>query len=107
MPRNRIKIIGVDCAVDSMKVGVAAGLLKNGHVRLLYPKPGPETKWAGAGVGEIVKWIEGDDPVLLAFDAPLGWPGALATGLAIPPSSFWCSWELVCYCASQYVMDTL
>jgi hypothetical protein len=35
MARNRIKIIGVDCAVDRMNVGVAVGLLENGRVRLL------------------------------------------------------------------------
>jgi len=82
MARNPIKIIGVDCAVDRKKVGMAVGLLENGRVRLLYPPPGPEFKWSGAGAGEIVKWIEGDDPVLLAFDAPLGWPRDLAPGLA-------------------------
>lgn len=82
MATNLVKIIGVDCAVDRKNVGLAVGTVENRRVRLVYPQPGPNTKWAGAGVDEIVKWMEEGGPVLLAFDAPLGWPLELARSLA-------------------------
>jgi Protein of unknown function (DUF429) len=82
MATTRIKIIGVDCAVDRKNVGLAVGLLEGGRARLLYPEHGSEAKWQGAGVQEIVRWVEGDAPVLLALDAPLGWPICLAPALA-------------------------
>ena len=79
---RRVKIIGVDCAVKRKNVGLAVGLLEDERVTMLAPEHGIETKWAGAGASEIAAWMNGDDPVLLAFDAPLGWPIAMAQALA-------------------------
>lgn len=82
MKPNRIRIIGVDCAVEPKYVGMAVGLAEGSRVRLVYPEPG-QAKWHGAGPSEIAKWIDGDDPVLLAFDAPLGWPSPLGASLVV------------------------
>src|SRR5438045_731599 len=78
---NRIKIIGVDCAVEPKNVGIAVGRADQSCVRLVYPVPGPDTKWLGVGATEIVKWSDRDNPVLLAFDSPLGWPSPLWANL--------------------------
>jgi hypothetical protein len=76
----RATIIGIDCATRANKVGLALATFFEGRtavdqVRLGAPKDPPS---------EIVaEWLEQRGvPVLLALDAPLGWPAALAPALS-------------------------
>ncbi len=73
-----IKIIGVDCATDARKVGLAMGVYYNRDISLLETKFGSN----GNSIAEIIMdWIQLDDKVVLAIDAPLGWPEDLGDSL--------------------------
>jgi len=65
-------IIGIDCATRPKNTGLARGHYYNGVVTIDGVMPGSEN----ALVDTITTWIE--DPTLLTFDAPLGWPVELA-----------------------------
>jgi len=73
-----ITIIGIDCATEPKKVGLA-------KARLHYGKLTIEDTRTGAGDQElarlILEWIPNNQPTLLALDAPLGWPDALGATL--------------------------
>ena len=71
---STIRIIGVDCATRDNHVGLALGELKNKVGRLL-------TVDGGDPVEIISRWCDEGSPSLIALDAPLGWPSALADGL--------------------------
>ena len=72
-------LIGIDCATDPRKVGLALAKCARGvttllDVRLGSPAALPEDVVAG--------WIAAHaGPVLLALDAPLGWPAPLGAAL--------------------------
>jgi len=74
-----VTIVGVDCATDSTRVGLALGEWRNGCVsvqrfQICGRRPPAEI---------IVEWIAARDrPLLLALDAPLGWPAPLGETLA-------------------------
>lgn len=77
---SRMLIVGVDCASDARKVGLAlAQLVTDSSVvvqdcafGLAYP----------ALRAQLGTWLRGESPALLAIDAPLGWPDDLRSGLA-------------------------
>lgn len=72
-------IIGIDCAADPKKVGLAKGYILNGTLVIdAVIKPiGRQT------VAEIVSgWIDEKTKTLLAVDAPLGWPEPLGRELS-------------------------
>ncbi len=71
-------IIGIDCATDPKKVGLARGFVVKDEVTIdQLTKPE-----SGQTVADIVSdWIELDTPTLFAIDAPLGWPEALGEQL--------------------------
>lgn len=72
-------IIGIDCAVDERKVGVAVGNYTDGICNLISLPGIVKTR----SVSEVVcGWINSSTRVLLALDAPLGWPVALGTALS-------------------------
>lgn len=74
-----IKIIGVDCSADAKKVGLAMGEYRNSGISLFETKFGSD----GNSIAEIiVDWIQTDDKVVLAIDAPLGWPEDLGNSLS-------------------------
>ncbi|WP_350343898.1 DUF429 domain-containing protein [Proteinivorax tanatarense] len=73
-----MKIIGIDCATKSQKTGLALGHYENGTLTLKDATLG-FTKTPIAQT--IYKWINPDDKVLLAVDAPLGWPQNLGSTL--------------------------
>jgi len=93
-------IIGIDCAVDPKNVGLARGRFEGttvsiekagvGHAVVgagLRPAPtqstGSQAKDGTADVVDIISgWMIGDTPILIAMDAPLGWPVDLAEALA-------------------------
>ncbi len=74
-----IKIIGVDCSEDAKKVGLAMGEYRNRGISLFETKFGSD----GNSIAEIiVDWIQTDVKVVLAIDAPLGWPEDLVNSLS-------------------------
>jgi predicted RNase H-like nuclease len=86
MNEARVRIVGVDCAVENRKVGIAVAVCGTGNLRLMRPQSANDFKVEDCAA-EVVKLMASDDPVLLALDAPLGWPVDLSpplktTGLA-------------------------
>jgi hypothetical protein len=71
-----ITILGIDCAVDPRRRGVARGRLRDGRCVV-------DSAWRGdrCDLPALVREARTDGPVLLALDAPLGWPSALGTEL--------------------------
>jgi len=74
-----INIVGIDCATQPQKVGMAIG--EYTHNRLVIKDAKKPQK--GQSVCEsLMDWISGDTPTLLAMDAPLGWPSELGEQLS-------------------------
>lgn len=69
-------IIGIDAATQTKRLGLARGILVDGNVAV-------DAALLGAEVDDVIETLAGwiDGPTLLAVDAPLGWPVALARGL--------------------------
>jgi len=68
---NIIKVIGMDCATDAKNVGLSRGIYTNKCISLFETKYGSD----GSSIAGIIRdWIREDDEVILAIDAPLGWP---------------------------------
>lgn len=71
-------IIGVDCATQAAKVGAALASFLGGQLSLLDVA----SRSTHADLIALLKnWIEHCPRVLLALDAPLGWPDALSRAL--------------------------
>lgn len=79
---GEVVIIGIDCATEPQKIGIARAIhRKKAPVQIEWagtvPKPS-DGKWWRAVVERIACWIghaqKQQTPVLLALDAPLGWP---------------------------------
>ncbi|SHK22204.1 DUF429 domain-containing protein [Tepidibacter formicigenes] len=66
-----IKVVGIDCATDPKKVGLSLGMYIDGEINLLRARLG--TKESSLAK-TIYDWIDKEEKVLLAIDAPLGWP---------------------------------
>ncbi|MEM6993410.1 MAG: DUF429 domain-containing protein [Myxococcota bacterium] len=71
-----ITIIGIDAATQPKKLGLARGRFDGGEAAVHEVTLGSELE---SVVETLVSWVCG--PTLLAIDAPLGWPSALAAGL--------------------------
>ncbi len=73
-------VIGIDCAVDAKKVGLAKGVISlerpSSKMRIDEARTG--NTWLEI-VWQVAQWIEGD--TLLALDTPLGWPQPLGRSL--------------------------
>jgi predicted RNase H-like nuclease len=74
-----MNIIGVDCATQDKKVGVACGRLTADRVEVLTVYVGDRD---GSVLEHLVKSCVHGESTLLALDAPLGWPAALGPALA-------------------------
>ncbi len=73
-----MKIIGVDCATQKMKTGLSLATYENGRCFLKEARTGKGVM----SVAEIISdWFTKDETVLLALDAPLGWPAHLGEEL--------------------------
>lgn len=72
-------IIGIDCATDDAKVGLARAVMKDGQCTINFAGVCSSEKEVAE---ELADWIFGHDRVLLALDAPLGWPQAMGRALA-------------------------
>ena len=71
-------VIGLDCATEDAKIGVALGDYRDGHVSVSRVELCSREKSASS---VAAGWLAGATDALLAIDAPLGWPAALATAL--------------------------
>jgi hypothetical protein len=74
----RVSVIGIDCATKDDKVGIARGSFVEGQCNvdqvLVCSKATPLER-------TVTRWIPDHDRVLLAFDAPLGWPAPMGRTL--------------------------
>ncbi len=73
------KIIGIDFSTDPKKTGISTGLFQERKVTI-------DSVITGKQTGDIVKYVadfisRGDDPALIAIDAPLGWPEGMGKAL--------------------------
>jgi predicted nuclease with RNAse H fold len=74
----RVTIIGIDCATDPANVGLALGTWGGGRAKIQDVVLGSrEVPLARVAAG----WIARDMPILIALDAPLGWPARLGSQL--------------------------
>jgi len=72
-------IIGIDCAVDPKKRGVAVGRFDGTYCTISLP----DIAGTNAEIASVVsKCVQETQQVLIAIDAPLGWPTSLGTSLA-------------------------
>jgi predicted RNase H-like nuclease len=73
-------IVGVDCATQEERTGLARGTL-DVHGKLTVERVTLGTAGESAAA-TISQWIHGKRHFILAMDAPLGWPSALSKALA-------------------------
>lgn len=76
----KITLVGIDCATDVAKVGLALGEIDGGKPKLWEVAVGER----GDSMSEIIdRWTRGIGALLLALDAPLGWPEPMSKTLAL------------------------
>lgn len=75
----KTRIVGIDCATDAERTGVAAGWLDADTVRVDWVALGDKRRSVVDLAEEALQPSEGR--ALLAIDAPLGWPAALSRSL--------------------------
>ncbi|MCP4993084.1 MAG: DUF429 domain-containing protein [Gammaproteobacteria bacterium] len=74
-----ICIIGIDCATDPKKVGLARGFVTASGIAV--DRVGKVQR--GQSIDSLVcQWVGDSNKVLLAIDAPLGWPAPMGDSLA-------------------------
>lgn len=77
---NRVRIIGIDCATDDAKVGVAWATASPMGVRVMDASV---CSRAESVLDRVVRCAgEAEEPLLIAIDAPLGWPRPMGEALA-------------------------
>lgn len=74
-----ITIIGIDCATQAQKTGLAVGSWDGTAVSFQTITLGQKTQ---SLAHTIAHWLPANQPILLAIDAPLGWPTDLGSQLA-------------------------
>jgi hypothetical protein len=72
-------ILGIDCATQPGKTGLALAELRDEAVRIDRCRVGSKSEPPTAIAGQ---WLRDNDDVLIALDAPLGWPRSLGRELA-------------------------
>ncbi len=72
-----LTLIGIDCATDPRKVGLACGTIEADRLSVRHACRG-----TADNARTIVDWIDESEWSLLALDAPLGWPRALSRALS-------------------------
>jgi len=73
-------IIGIDCATQEAKRGLAYGLLKNGKLTITDVA---SCSSANPSQEIIPSWLNRTRFALLALDAPLGWPVTMSEKLPL------------------------
>lgn len=77
---QRWTIVGVDCATQEERMGLARAVLhESGELELERVTLGTAGESAAASINQ---WISGQERFILALDAPLGWPDPLGAVLA-------------------------
>jgi hypothetical protein len=86
-----VTLIGIDCATDPKKTGLAVGDLRGKRLEINEATVGTSHEDI---VSQIAGWIDRKTPTVLALDAPLGWPTTLgraliehAAGSALPAAA--------------------
>lgn len=75
-----VRIIGVDCATDAKRIGLALGEWSGNRLRISDVAIGGER--SADPVTRVRAWMSGYvGRVLIAIDAPLGWPEGMRTAL--------------------------
>jgi len=74
-----IALLGIDCATDPKKTGLALGELRDQVVYISRCATGSRDNSPAKIASE---WLSGRDKALIALDAPLGWPRPLGACLA-------------------------
>jgi predicted RNase H-like nuclease len=77
MGNNSTNIIGIDCATEDKNTGLALGILADKRLTIKRVSCGKNK----SAVDQIIDWLSEGKPALIALDAPLGWPIALAQKL--------------------------
>ena len=75
-----IDIIGIDCATQDKKIGLARGVFVDGRVTV---DAAANCARDSSAAKTVAGWIGGTRPVLIAIDAPLGWPAPMGCALAV------------------------
>jgi predicted nuclease with RNAse H fold len=73
-----IYLIGIDCAAQDVKCGLALGTLSDDRVTVLEVA----TKEKSV-LPTLSRWFREHDPAVVAMDAPLGWPDPLGSSLSL------------------------
>jgi len=73
------KVIGIDCATQDTKIGVAYGDFSDGQLAVVEAFACTKGESAAEAISNWLR--DRREPVLLAIDAPLGWPQSLARAL--------------------------
>lgn len=76
---QKVQLVGIDCAVDARKVGLAIGSADNGRVVV---KEITAPRSLEALVEYVAAVVRRYPASLIALDAPLGWPLGLAQAMA-------------------------
>jgi predicted nuclease with RNAse H fold len=74
-----IALLGIDCATNPKKTGLALGELRGEVVHILRCSTGASDK---APAAIAVNWLDEYEEALIALDAPLGWPQKLGVCLS-------------------------
>lgn len=72
-------IIGIDCAVQPENRGVAVGVFDGKKCSIVLPGAKTDTEIAAL----VLHYRRNSNRVLIAIDAPLGWPAEMGANLAI------------------------
>jgi predicted RNase H-like nuclease len=72
-------LIGIDCATQPEKVGLARAVWDSRQLVELQIYPGGKNTDVA---GVVTRWLDEHRPCLLALDAPLGWPATFGQALA-------------------------
>ena len=72
-------IIGVDCSTDEAKTGLALAIISGALLTIKVARRASRSRKAKEWIQE---WARGHERVLIALDAPLGWPAPLAGALS-------------------------
>jgi hypothetical protein len=76
-----IQLIGIDCATEDARIGLAHGSADGADLHVLDARQCSRDQPAMQTIGEWITTRE-HTQTLLAIDAPLGWPAALGEALA-------------------------
>ena len=73
------RLLGIDCATEDAKIGVAYGELTTNGLAVYEAR---QCSRENSVIETTISWLAQDNfPTLLAIDAPLGWPVALSVSL--------------------------